>query len=135
MVGNCSRNSIVVLLIYQISQSQRVAGCTACNAASSSSIVLHCPPTPASTFKSIEAYAGEVSVHQMANHFNSLHFLGRYQESQSKKFVVHPRTIATPFSCVLGDTSQQKICYDRGRKLKGLTGLTWLCSQLTQDRR
>ncbi len=30
-----------------------------------------------SSFKSIEACAGKVSVHQMAYHFNSLHFLGQ----------------------------------------------------------
>ncbi len=43
---------------------------------------------PLPHFKSIEGSAGEVSVHQMACHFNSLHFLGRNRESLSKMFVI-----------------------------------------------
>jgi hypothetical protein len=41
---------------------------------SSSIIALHVPPTY--SFKSIEGYAGEISLHQFTCHFNLLHFLG-----------------------------------------------------------
>ena len=40
-------------------------------------ILLALPGPSTFSFKSIEGYAGEVSVHRMACHFNSLHFMGQ----------------------------------------------------------
>ncbi len=46
-------------------------------------------PLP-SSFKSIEACAGKVSRHQMAWHFNFLHFLGQ-PPGEPEQDVPHPR--------------------------------------------
>src|SRR5438270_13941762 len=76
VVGTCSRNSIAVLLRLPGSWSHLMQAARLATPASSSNIALHGPPTT-SSFKSIESCAGKVSVHQMACHFNSLHFLGQ----------------------------------------------------------
>jgi hypothetical protein len=88
-----------------------------------------------SSFKSIEACAGKVSVHEMACHFNSLHFWRKAPgepEQDARRLSAGNRL---SISGVLESASRQKICYVRGRKLKGLTRIAWLCSRLTPDKR
>ena len=73
-------------------------------------------------------------MHQMAYHFNSLHFLGQALENVSKMLVVRQQGNRLSISGLLESASMQKICYDRGRELKGLTAVAWLCPQSTPDR-
>ncbi len=93
------------------------------NATNAILIALSEPST--SSFKSIEGYAGEISLHQFTCHFNLIHFLGRYLESLSKMIGFRLEGHRLPIFMRIKSARVQKICYDSGRKLKGLTGVAW----------
>ena len=57
--------------------------------------LLALPGPSTSSFKSIEGYAGEVSVHRIACHFNSLHFTGQ-APGESEQDACHPSSGQSP---------------------------------------
>src|SRR5436189_3570409 len=76
--------------------------------------------------KSIEGYAGKVSVHRMACHFNSPHFLEQVSGELEQDDRIPTGGPSSPqFSCAVKRARVQKIYYDSGRKLKGLIDVAW----------
>src|SRR5437588_11667405 len=126
MVGNCSCNSIVVLLCLSGSWSHLVQAARFATPALSSNIFL------------FQEYRSMRRESQRARDDISLQLASLLEEGTRRACARCSssvrRAIASPFSGVLESASRQKICYDRGGKLQGLTTVAWLCPQSTPDR-
>ena len=89
-------------------------------------IHLALPEPSTSSFKSIEGYAGEISLHQFTCHFNLIHFLGEVPGELEQDDRIPTGGPSSPqFSCAVKRTHMQKIYYDSGRKLRGLIDVAW----------